>query len=152
MSLQAQIDKKRKDIKTDGYPMSISEWISMYQQDELDIHPEFQRFFRWSLAQNFENVPTTRKDTSQGAIAPKRSAVVCCSIGSRTRCRNAADITIAPIIMMLPQRAIVARRSRFGRSQSRRAVSNVSILERFCRAFIGALHESFRACQINEGA
>ncbi|VUZ28959.1 Uncharacterised protein [uncultured Comamonas sp.] len=51
MSLAVQIEKKRKEIKTDGYPMSISEWISMYERQELDIHPEFQRFFRWSHGQ-----------------------------------------------------------------------------------------------------
>ncbi len=51
MSLLEQINKKRKEIKTDGYPMSIGEWMSMYEGDELDIHPEFQRFYRWSLAQ-----------------------------------------------------------------------------------------------------
>lgn len=48
MRLEDQIDNKRKEIKTDGYPMSISEWISMYKSKELDIHPEFQRFYRWS--------------------------------------------------------------------------------------------------------
>jgi uncharacterized protein with ParB-like and HNH nuclease domain len=51
MSLVEQINSKRKEIKTDGYPISISEWISMYESDELDIHPEFQRFYRWSPAQ-----------------------------------------------------------------------------------------------------
>jgi uncharacterized protein with ParB-like and HNH nuclease domain len=51
MLLVDQINKKRKEIKTDGYPMSIGEWISMYEKDELDIHPEFQRFYRWSHAQ-----------------------------------------------------------------------------------------------------
>lgn len=51
MTLAAQIEKKRKEIKTDGYPMSIGEWISMYERQELDIHPEFQRFFRWSHGQ-----------------------------------------------------------------------------------------------------
>lgn len=51
MSLTDQINNKRKDIKTDGYPMSISEWISMYEQNELDIHPEFQRFYRWTIIQ-----------------------------------------------------------------------------------------------------
>lgn len=51
MSLLEQINKKRKEIKTDGYPMSIGEWISMYESNELDIHPEFQRFYRWSLSQ-----------------------------------------------------------------------------------------------------
>ena len=28
--------------------MSIGEWISLYEKKEIDIHPEFQRFFRWS--------------------------------------------------------------------------------------------------------
>lgn len=51
MSLQEQINKKRREIKTDGYPMSIGEWTGMYERGELDIHPEFQRFFRWSPAQ-----------------------------------------------------------------------------------------------------
>lgn len=51
MSLIEQINKKRREIKTDGYPMSIGEWVSMYESDELDIHPEFQRFYRWSAAQ-----------------------------------------------------------------------------------------------------
>jgi hypothetical protein len=51
MSLLEQINGKRREIKTDGYPMSISEWTSMYEKKELDIHPEFQRFYRWSQAQ-----------------------------------------------------------------------------------------------------
>lgn len=51
MSLIEQINKKRREIKTDGYPMSISEWTSMYENGELDIHPEFQRFYRWTPAQ-----------------------------------------------------------------------------------------------------
>lgn len=51
MSLQQEIDKTRAEIRTDGYPISIGEWISIYEKGELDIHPEFQRFFRWSLRQ-----------------------------------------------------------------------------------------------------
>lgn len=51
MTLATQIEKKRKEIKTDGYPISIGEWISMYERQELDIHPEFQRFYRWSHTQ-----------------------------------------------------------------------------------------------------
>jgi hypothetical protein len=31
--------------------MSIGEWMSLYENDEVDIHPEFQRFFRWNLEQ-----------------------------------------------------------------------------------------------------
>ena len=48
MSLQKQIDSVRSEIKTDSYSMSIGEWVSMYREEEIDIHPEFQRFFRWT--------------------------------------------------------------------------------------------------------
>ena len=48
MLLQDQIEKQRQQIHTDSYPMSIGEWISLYENGEIDIHPEFQRFFRWS--------------------------------------------------------------------------------------------------------
>ena len=51
MSLQEEIEKARSEIRTDGYPVSIGEWISIYEKKELDIHPEFQRFFRWSEGQ-----------------------------------------------------------------------------------------------------
>jgi hypothetical protein len=46
--LQEQIDARRKEIHTDGYPMSIGELQNLYADGELDIHPEFQRFFRWT--------------------------------------------------------------------------------------------------------
>ena len=48
MSLDQEIEARRAEIRSDGYPMSIGELISLYRDDELDIHPEFQRFFRWS--------------------------------------------------------------------------------------------------------
>ncbi|HEV3200590.1 MAG TPA: DUF262 domain-containing protein, partial [Bryobacteraceae bacterium] len=51
MGLQEEIDKTRAEIRTDGYSVSIGEWISIYEKAELDIHPEFQRFFRWSTRQ-----------------------------------------------------------------------------------------------------
>ncbi len=50
-SLQEEIDRTRQDIRTDGYSMSIGEWISLYENNEIDIHPDFQRFFRWSAHQ-----------------------------------------------------------------------------------------------------
>jgi len=51
MSLQKEIEDKAKEIQTDSYPMSIGELINMYRDDELEVHPEFQRFFRWSDGQ-----------------------------------------------------------------------------------------------------
>ena len=47
MSLFDEVNEKRKEIRTDGYAMSISEWASIYESKEIDIHPEFQRFYRW---------------------------------------------------------------------------------------------------------
>lgn len=51
MNLSDAVSNKRREIKTDGYAMSIGEWVSMYERNELDIHPEFQRFYRWSQSQ-----------------------------------------------------------------------------------------------------
>lgn len=47
MSLQKQIDQARAEIRSDDYPVSIGELISIYESNEIDIHPEFQRFYRW---------------------------------------------------------------------------------------------------------
>jgi Protein of unknown function DUF262 len=49
--LQLEIDKTRSEIRTDGYTVSIGEWISIYEKGELDIHPEFKGFLRWSIRQ-----------------------------------------------------------------------------------------------------
>jgi hypothetical protein len=51
VALQKEIDSARAEIRTDGYSMSIGEWISLYENEEIDIHPEFQRFFRWTSYQ-----------------------------------------------------------------------------------------------------
>lgn len=51
MSLLEDITEKRKDIHADSYDMSVGEIINMYKDGDLDIHPEFQRFFRWSDSQ-----------------------------------------------------------------------------------------------------
>ena len=51
MPLNEEIDSMRKEIRTDGYGMSIGEWISLYENKEIDIHPEFQRFYRWTEIQ-----------------------------------------------------------------------------------------------------
>lgn len=50
-TLDDQISHFRAEIKSDSYPMSIGELLNMYKDNELDIHPEFQRFFRWTDGQ-----------------------------------------------------------------------------------------------------
>lgn len=51
MSLSDELQEARSEIKTDSYPISIRELILLYKDGELDIHPEFQRFLRWTLEQ-----------------------------------------------------------------------------------------------------
>jgi hypothetical protein len=51
MSLRKAIDKKRREISSDNLSMSIGEMLNLYKEKELDIHPEFQRVFRWGSEQ-----------------------------------------------------------------------------------------------------
>ena len=51
MTLLEEVNLKSKEIHTDGYPMSIGEIASLHKDKKLDIHPEFQRIFRWNLLQ-----------------------------------------------------------------------------------------------------
>lgn len=50
-TLQSEIDARSREIHTDRYSMSLNEVVAMYQAEELEVHPEFQRIFRWSLEQ-----------------------------------------------------------------------------------------------------
>lgn len=51
MDLEKEIEKYRRKIATDSYPMSIGELSNLYRDGEIDIHPEFQRIFRWEGSQ-----------------------------------------------------------------------------------------------------
>lgn len=46
--LDEQIKNARKDISADGYDMSVGELLNLYRENELIIHPEYQRLFRWN--------------------------------------------------------------------------------------------------------
>lgn len=47
MSLDIEIASARQEIVSDGYDMSVGELINLYKDNEIKIHPEFQRLFRW---------------------------------------------------------------------------------------------------------
>lgn len=47
MGLKDEIERGARQIKTDAYSMSIGELLNLYRDNELDLHPDFQRFFRW---------------------------------------------------------------------------------------------------------
>ncbi len=51
MGLQEEIVERSSKIFRDAYQMSIGELINLYKDEEMDIHPEFQRVFRWSETQ-----------------------------------------------------------------------------------------------------
>lgn len=46
--LLEEIQEASKQVASETYSMSVGELVSMYKEGELNIHPEFQRFFRWS--------------------------------------------------------------------------------------------------------
>jgi len=45
--LLEEVEKERKNIKTDHYSMSIGEIINLYNDGDLNLNPAFQRLFRW---------------------------------------------------------------------------------------------------------
>jgi hypothetical protein len=50
-NLESEIEKYRREIATDSYSMSVGELTNLYRDGELNVHPEFQRFFRWTVEQ-----------------------------------------------------------------------------------------------------
>lgn len=49
--LEKQVEERRRQIRTDGYAMSVGELASLYGEGEMEIQPRFQRFFRWTVEQ-----------------------------------------------------------------------------------------------------
>ncbi len=52
--LDQEIENRAKNVHTESYSMSIGEIKNLYEENELDLHPEFQRFFRWTDEQKFK--------------------------------------------------------------------------------------------------
>lgn len=50
-TLQDQIDRMSRSVKTDNYPMSIGELAGLYRDGDLNISPIYQRLFRWDITQ-----------------------------------------------------------------------------------------------------
>ena len=49
--LTNEITSAQRLVRTDAYQMSIGEIVSMYDNREITIDPEFQRLFRWDVGQ-----------------------------------------------------------------------------------------------------
>ncbi|MFE7789460.1 DUF262 domain-containing protein [Streptomyces sp. NPDC057460] len=47
--LSEEVEANRRSIRSDGYAMSIGEVVNLYRDKDIQIRPEFQRLFRWSL-------------------------------------------------------------------------------------------------------
>ncbi|MEG0416444.1 MAG: DUF262 domain-containing protein [Erysipelothrix sp.] len=50
-NLAAEIKEQSSQIYRDAYQMSIGELINIYKDNEMEIHPEFQRVYRWTETQ-----------------------------------------------------------------------------------------------------
>ena len=50
--LKTEIEEAKRLVTTDTVQITIGEISSMYASEELDIIPEFQRLFRWSIEKN----------------------------------------------------------------------------------------------------
>jgi hypothetical protein len=46
-SLEEEVEQRRREIFSDAYSMSIGELTNVYRDGEMDVHPEFQRVYRW---------------------------------------------------------------------------------------------------------
>ncbi|PZR15342.1 MAG: hypothetical protein DI536_07760 [Archangium gephyra] len=51
MGLSQEIEKWRKEIQSDRLSMSIGELEGIYERNEINIHPKFQRVLRWTTSQ-----------------------------------------------------------------------------------------------------
>lgn len=49
--LSQEIENAQRLVRTDAYQMSIGEIVSMYENREIIIDPDFQRLFRWNIGQ-----------------------------------------------------------------------------------------------------
>ncbi|EON17354.1 hypothetical protein C265_22996 [Cupriavidus sp. GA3-3] len=49
--LSEEIERAQRLVRTDAYQMSIGEIVTMYEDGEIIIDPEFQRLFRWDIGQ-----------------------------------------------------------------------------------------------------
>jgi hypothetical protein len=49
--LETEIESAQRSVRTDAYQMSIGELVTMYENNELIVDPEFQRLFRWNISQ-----------------------------------------------------------------------------------------------------
>lgn len=49
--LTEEIENAQRQVRTDAYQMSVGEIVSMYDNKEIVIDPEFQRLFRWGIGQ-----------------------------------------------------------------------------------------------------
>lgn len=55
-NLENEIEKARRNIKTDAYSMSIGEILNKISNNEIILNPKFQRYFRWTNKQQSDLV------------------------------------------------------------------------------------------------
>ena len=51
MTLETQIDQKIGEVRSEALDLSFGEIANLHSNQELIIHPAYQRLFRWSDVQ-----------------------------------------------------------------------------------------------------
>ena len=51
MTLEEEINARVGEVRTDTFDLSFGEITNLHANNELIIHPEYQRLFRWSVQQ-----------------------------------------------------------------------------------------------------
>ena len=49
LELEQQIAEQKRELFPDYYAISLGELANLYKDGDLNIHPKYQRFFRWDL-------------------------------------------------------------------------------------------------------
>lgn len=92
MPLIDEVNEKRREIRSDGYAMSISEWISLYEKKDVDIHPEFQRFYRWDNIQKTNFIESILLGIHMPRWQSKKS------LSPRSKCSNRKSLKPKPLL------------------------------------------------------
>ncbi|MCU1291390.1 MAG: hypothetical protein JWP08_240 [Bryobacterales bacterium] len=53
-NLEVAVERHRRSTRSESYAMSIGELMNLYVADEMDLHPDYQRLFRWTHQQKVD--------------------------------------------------------------------------------------------------
>ena len=96
--LTEEIVNAQRLVRTDAYQMSIGEIVSMYDNHEIIIDPEFQRLFRWDIRACLQSSKPekNRSDSNHGEIVGGTLFVPC---GDSSKVFQPVDQALADVAL-----------------------------------------------------